>query len=35
MNRWDKSKLFFGGVNAVTKTAAEGDSRRDGVGIVY
>jgi len=35
MNRWGKSNLFFGGVNAVTKTAAEGDSRRGGVGIVY
>jgi len=31
-NTWDKMNLFFGGVNAVSKHAAVGDSRRDGVG---
>ena len=35
IKRWGGLNLFFGGVNAVTKTAAEGDPRRGGVGIVY
>ena len=35
IKRWGELNLFFGGVNAVTKTAAEGDPRRGGVGSVY
>ena len=32
---WDKMNLFFGGVNAVSKHAAVGDPRRDGIGGVF
>ena len=34
-NTWDKMNLFFGGVNAVSKHAAVGDPRRDGVGGIF
>ena len=35
LHSWDKINLFFGGVNAVTKTSAIGDPRREGAGINF
>jgi gamma-glutamyltranspeptidase/glutathione hydrolase len=34
LHPWDEINLFFGGVNAVTSTAAVGDPRRGGTGII-
>ena len=33
IKRWGNLNLFFGGVNAVAKTATEGDPRRGGLGL--